>query len=1206
MRGAVGNRTYRAWGKYRIAELATSKWQHALVLSVRAASPSDNRDMNFRTPKLMKSLLSCFTLHVLLFVSISGANAQETADETISAAIRHQNLGLAYLEESQPYQAIEQFQELVNLAPDESIGYGNLAVAHLRLKQREEAEAWVKRGLEVEPMDSQLHFISAEIYQSQGKTAEAIAAIQEAIRLAPDDLEVRYELVRHYLGQRNNPEATDEAIFHLRALRERTPANVVVLLKLANSFLRREQLNEAKRICMELNALLWDADEEFLKYLQQALLLIGQGDANGAARYIQIFENVQKRSPRYQQGIGELVTNILGHPIEEFSGGFKARVKAKRTPSIEVRFVDVTQEIGLGVLNGGCSSILLMDYDNDSDLDLYVSSAEPNFFRNEDGKFVLAAKIGRPGDVATFADIDKDGDPDLYLIGAERSVLLRNDGTGDFTEMADFSNFQSNQGSQSRGVNLFVDYDHDGDLDLFRADHRLKMYRSNAEGVFSDVSDQTFIPPKRPGARDAALGDFDDDGDTDLLIANDDNGCTLYTNLRQGKLAALTDEIGLPQNGAFTAVAVGDYDNDGDIDLFLTTDGGTPHQLYRNRGDGTYALDARSGEKAIDAAHGVSSSATHFLDYDNDGFLDLWLIGESQAVDGRGVFLFRNDGTGRFTNASNFLSDTVRSGRDGVVGDYDNDGDLDLFLINSNGGVVALRNEGGDQNSWLQVKLEGVNAGNNKNNIDGIGAKVELKTGELYQIKYVTEPITHFGLGQEKQGDVLRVVWTNGVPQNVITPKSNQRILEKQVLKGSCPFLYVYDGQTYQFVTDLLWRSPLGMVTPMGFLASAETTDYVKIPSQLMKPKADAYSIQITEELWETAYFDLVKLLVVDHPTGTQIFVDERYTPPPFPEFKIYTAKEVHRPVTALDHRGYDVSDALKAVDYRYAIEHEPGAFQGVVDPHSIVLDLGVVPDDQQLTLFLTGWIFPTDTSINVALSQSPSINPAFPYLQVRDEDGRWQTVINPIGIPAGKNKTICIDLTGKFLSDDRRIRITTDMQIYWDAASFTVGGDDVPTRITELSPNHADLHYRGFSKMYRPTPHAPHLFDYSEVETAKQWRDLAGNYTRYGEVTPLIEDIDDMYVILNAGDEMTVEFDTKGLPPLEAGWKRDFILYSDGWDKDGDINTLSSQTVTPLPFHDMSTYPYPDTEKYPETSEHRRYQLEYNTRRVTHELPRF
>ncbi len=1153
-----------------------------------------------------------FTLHVLLLVYIPIVNSQQTADEIVSAAMRHQSLGLAYLEESQPHQAIEQFQELVNLAPDESIGYGNLAVAHLRFKQNEEAETWVKRGLEVEPMDSQLHFILAEIYQSQSRTAEAITSIQEAVKLAPDDLEARYKLTRHYLSQRNSPEAIDEAIFHLWALRERTPANVVVLLKLANALLRREKVEEAKRICMELNALLWDADEEFLKYLKQGLLLIDQDDAKGAARYIQIFENVQKRSPRYQQGIGELVTNILGHPIEEFSPGFKARIKAKQTPSIEISFADITQEIGLGDLNGKRSKILLADYDNDGDFDLYTtpadSNAEPNLFRNNSGKFIPAATVGSRGDAAAFADIDKDGDPDLYLSGDAGVVFLRNDGTGNFTKIMGFGDTRSDQGSkqQDRKVILSVDYDHDGDLDLFTTDDQVEMYRNNGDGVFSDVGDQTFIPSERSSARDAALGDFDDDGDIDLLIVNDGSGCTLYTNLRQGKMQAMTDEIGISQNHAFTAVAAGDYDNDGDIDLFIATDGKTPHQLYRNRGDGTYAPDGRSHEETLNDAKGVHGLDAHFLDYDNDGFLDLWLIGTPKEGDGRGVFLFRNDGTGRFTDASNVLPNTIRSGGNGTVGDYDNDGDFDLFLTDSDGGVVALRNEGGNQNSWLQVKLEGVNAGNNKNNIDGIGAKVELKAGELYQMKYVTDPITHFGLGKEKQADVLRVVWTNGVPQNVITPKSNQRILEKQVLKGSCPFLYVYDGAGYQFVTDLLWRSPLGMVTPGGFLAAAETADYVKIPGELMRPKAGVYSLQITEELWETAYFDMVKLLAVDHPAGTRIFVDEKYTPPPFPEFKIYTAKEIYHPRTALDHHGYDVSETLKAVDYRYAIEHEPGPFQGVVDSHFIVLDLGDVPDDLGLTLFLTGWIFPTDTSINIALSQNPLINPTFPYLQVRDKGGEWQTVIDPIGIPAGKNKTICIDLTGKFLSEDRRVKIATNMQIYWDSAFFTTGGEDVPIRITELSPNHTDLHYRGFSKMYRPTSHAPHLFDYNEVETEKQWRDLAGHYTRYGEVTSLLEEIDDMYVILNAGDEMTVEFDETRLPPLKEGWERDFILYSDGWDKDGDINTLSSQTVAPLPFHDMSAYPYPDAEKYPQTPEHLRYQLEYNTRRVTHELPRF
>ena len=1146
--------------------------------------------------------LQIFLVSTLIPLHLMAASAQSPSpSDVIETAIRHQNLGLAFLEESQPSKAISEFEALVDIISEEAIGYGNLAVAYLRLQKSDEAEVWVKQGLEVAPMDSQLHFILAEVYQWQGKTEEMVAEIQKAVKLAPEDLEMRYKLVRHYLGQRNDPEAIEQAIDLLRTLREDAPTNIVVLLQLAQSLLQRERIEEAKQICKELHVLLWDVDEKFLKFLKQGLLQLDQDDIKGASRNVRIFSNVQRNTPRYQQGIGELVTDIIGHPIEEFSPGFISRVAAKFSPPIDMRYVDVTQEIGLGNLAGKRTKVILSDSDNDGDLDLYTLFARggeesvSGFFHNQGGKFVSHLP-GEYGDAAAFVDIDKDSDQDLYVHVKKRERLLENVGEG----------FAFESHSRVGAEVLFVDYDHDGDLDrMIVSDVETSMQRNNGDGSFTDVTHQTFLPSEPQSGLDAAFGDFDDDGDVDVIVVNRATGCTLYTNLRQGKMRAVTDELGISQDVLFTSVAVGDYDNDGDLDLFLATDGDTPHQFYLNRGDATFVHDNRS-QAGITATNGVRGLDAQFLDYDNDGFLDLWVIGQREDGDGSGVLLFRNDGTAQFNDASRLLPDGITAGIDGAVGDYDNDGDLDLIMIDGKSQVSALRNDGGNKNGWLQVRLEGVTAGNNKVNIDGIASRVELKAGDLYQMRNVTDPITHFGLGSAEQGDVLRVVWTNGVPQNLVQPKANQRIVEKQILKGSCPFLYVYDGEKYQFLTDLLWRSPLGMATPMGFLAPAETADYVKISGDLMKPKSGFYSIQVTEELWETVYVDEVKLFVVDHPGGTQIFVDEKYSPPPFPEFKIYATQQIHRPRAAIDSHGNDVADALTEFDYRYAVEHEPGKFQGVVEPHSIILDLGDAPNDQTLTLFLTGWIFPTDTSINVSLSQNPSISPRFPYIQVLNSQGDWQTVIDVIGIPAGKNKTIVVDLTSKFLTEDRHVKISTDMQIYWDSVFFTVGEPDVPMQIAELPPHSADLHYRGFSEMYRPTPHAPHLFNYEKVLKEAQWRDLAGNYTRYGDVTPLLQRIDDMYVIMNAGDEMTVEFDAAGLPALKDGWVRDFILFSDGWDKDGDINTLFSQTVGPLPFHDMSAYPYPKGENYPDDWEHLRYQLEYNTRRVRHELPRF
>ncbi len=1175
-------------------------------------------------------LLTCFT-----FVGYTLAQKTDTT-EIIENASRHQNLGLAYLEESQPSKAIAEFEALIALLPNEGIGYGNLAVAHLRLQQADAAESVVKQGIQAAPMDSQLHFILSEVYQLQGKTVLAVAAMTEAVRLAPDNLEFRYKLARHYLGQRNKPEALQEASTHLQALHDISPANIVVLMKLAQARLSQGEPEQAKHLGAELHALLSDTDAEKLKYLTQGMTQIEQGDVKTAARNFRIFENLHRATPRYQQGIGELVTDILGHPIETFSPGSKARLTAKQTGAIPVQFVDITADIGLGnvqvPMETGTPSVSLADYNGDGNLDMYIAPIGM-LFRNAGETFVRAHQFPELGaHTATFADLDKDGTQELLLQTHAGITVVHLQDTDTVARGAGprhapiVRHADAEEATPARL--LPIDTDHDGDLDLLsnytvergkpvprRAQSPPRMYRNNGDSTFTDVSEQTFQQDtvgRGPIPRDASVGtaalaaDFDDDGDIDIFTTHGGTGCTLWDNLRQGRLRARTDETGIAQDAHYSAAAAGDYDNDGNVDIFLTTE--TAYHLYRNRGDASFVPERRGGFLYPPEA-GARATDVQNIDYDNDGFVDIWMLGE------QGMSLLRNDGTGRFTEARNSLPPDI-AGIAGAVGDVDNDGALDLFFIDGPGQLRVLQNRGGNQNNWIQVKLEGITAGNNKINRDGLGSKLEVKVGDLYQVQYVSQQVSHFGLGAFEAADVVRVVWTNGVPQNVIAPKARQRILEKQVLKGSCPFLYVYDGERYRFVTDLLWRAPLGLVTSMGFIAPDETKDFVKIPASYIQPKDGKYSIQITEELWETAYFDVVKLIAIDHPEGTDIFTNEQYTPPPFAEFKVYGVAEKLHPNAAFNHRGEDVSEALQALDYRYAVEHAPGVHQGVVEPHAIILTLSSQPqsvprraqaainNDTPVTLFLSGWIFPTDTSINVALYQNPAISPKFPSVSVKNEAGEWQTVIEMIGLPAGKNKTIAVDLTGKFLSDDRQVRIDTDLQIYWDAAFFIVGEQDVPMHLTELTPDSADLHYRGFSEMYRPTPHAPHLFDYEKMTTTAQWRDLAGHYTRYGDVKPLLQAVDDMYVILNAGDEITVEFDASRLPALKAGWVRDFILYSDGWDKDGDINTLTSQTVEPLPFHGMSAYPYPDTEQYPDDAEHRRYRLEYNTRRVTHRLP--
>lgn len=267
-----------------------------------------------------------------------------------------------------------------------------------------------------------------------------------------------------------------------------------------------------------------------------------------------------------------------------------------------------------------------------------------------------------------------------------------------------------------------------------------------------------------------------------------------------------------------------------------------------------------------------------------------------------------------------------------------------------------------------------------------------------------------------------------------------------------------------------------------------------------------------------------------------------------------------------------------------------------------LIIDPGKTGRDGKLFLFMNGWIFPTDASINVALSQSDSLKVQPPVIQVPDKKGNWVTVVYNAGFPMGKNKTVIVDLSGKFLSSDHRLKIKTNMEIYWDYIFFSDELSNAPIRKTVMDPIAANLHYRGFSASFRKGGrYGPHWFDYNNVDKNQRWRDLSGNYTRYGDVLPLLTGSDNKYIISNAGDEASIEFDS-GLPLPGKGWKRDFFIHSVGWVKDGDINTALGNKVLPLPFHGMSAYPPKENDSYPNDPELQKYNREYNTRVVTSE----
>ena len=219
---------------------------------------------------------------------------------------------------------------------------------------------------------------------------------------------------------------------------------------------------------------------------------------------------------------------------------------------------------------------------------------------------------------------------------------------------------------------------------------------------------------------------------------------------------------------------------------------------------------------------------------------------------------------------------------------------------------------------------------------------------------------------------------------------------------------------------------------------------------------------------------DEVKLLAVDHPSDQDVFVDERFVPPHLPvEFRPHVVSNQHAPVSAVDDRGRNVLGALLERDHVYAAGLLSDRYQGTTEEHFIELDLGAeVASSQNVRLFLTGWVFPADASLNVAMAQA-DFGMTAPVLEVPDGRGGWSVAIPDVSFPSGKDKTIILDLSAHLRRDDPRVRIRTSMQIYWDWAFLSTGDSGAAAlQVTTLTPSGASLAYRGFSHTYNnPRP---------------------------------------------------------------------------------------------------------------------------------------
>jgi tetratricopeptide (TPR) repeat protein len=1138
--------------------------------------------------------------------------------------IRSRTLGLAYLEENKLEEAEEEFKKLISLAPGEALGYANLGIVYMRMGNYEEAEKQLERAIALNPDDPDIRFNLAQVYDLANKEEDSRRELEKSIERSPDHLQSLYGLAESYQGQ-SDTLSINQWEKYLRKIVESSPLNIVARLYLIEAFIRNDRGDDALSNLEEIERISPGFPKEAEGYYQTAVTQLQSGNTTEALTSVRILHNLLKLTNIYQTDIQQLKgtgASRVGTPVISFSETRPAFLMEGESLLDALQFTDVTTSAALDVL-GDLSArpenpirIAVGDMDRDGDQDIYVSGyKQPSgiythyLLENNMGRFQdIAASAGidhRGVEAETvFADYNNDGFLDIYIARQDKNLLYANVSEGVFREVG------GNAGVADLGtgnVVLFFDMDQEGDLDLFLGNRNsIRVYLNKGDDTFRDISGEVAFGDSQSGCRDAVFGDMDDDGDVDLFLIREDGTHQLFANMRDMNFVDVTVKSGLENSGGSVKSTMGDYNNDGFPDLFIVGQDQS-FQLFKNNGDGTFSLDQTS-DGVFSVLSGSTAHDALFFDFDNDGFQDILTVGEPEVSGGSGVNLFHNDTKGKFKDVSGLLPDNIRSGTGATVFDYNEDGDMDILIAKPDGGVHLLRNDGGNANHHLKIQLVGIKTGSGKNNYFGIGAKIEVRAGELYQMKTVTDPNVHFGLGAYDKVDVVRILWTNGVPQNIFSPGSDQDLIEEQELKGSCPFLYTWNGEKYEFVKDMMWRSALGM--PMGIMGKDNvyafpdaSVEYLKIPGEVLKSKDGVYSMQITSELWETIYFDKIRLVAVDHPEGEDIFVDESFTPPPFPELKIYRTGKKKYPRLVTDGKGRDLTSLVLQKDNQYISGFKKEKYQGVTELHELILEIDDVDPGEAFNLFLNGWIFPTDASINVSLSQSKRWKASPPVLQVQDEKGNWKTIIENTGFPMGKNKTMVVDLTGKLKQVESRIRILTSMEIYWDHIFFSTGEIDGQMVLNTLTPVYGDLHYRGFSAKFRNGGrYGPHWFDYDEVSTGHRWRDLTGYYTRYGDVLPLLANADNQYVIMNAGDEMTVEFKADDLPDLKEGWKRDFLIFSVGWVKDGDLNTAYGDMVGPLPYHGMSSYPYSETDHYPQRKELETYHKSYNTRKVTGE----
>ena len=1098
-----------------------------------------------------------FALVATIFIRRSRQGLSENSPryEEISRAFYH---GYAALQVGLLDDARTQFARATDTVATEPAAWANLGLTQLRLGELDPAAQAINKAAQLAPSNSDIAFLQGQLETGRGRPDDAIARFRRAVDLNPTGLRVRYALAQE-IESAGGPDADTQAQELLDQLVRLSPQNVAAILERARVAAKRGDARVLQESIASLQprTSAWPAVAvEQYQALQRAATA---ADFPEAARTVAVLRNVLLRLPAFREDLLAIRTpaELIAEPFDRFL----SLPNSSSKPSPPDTTLTYTQE-AVESTPAAASSAAMAFSPNGTDRAMLLAADARAVRRIGSAPMTLSfpgggSSVPPTGNGMLALDWNRDFRMDLVLAGAGGVHLFLQAADGSFRDATAEAGSSDAPSGDCFGA-WAADLEMDGDLDVIvGVDNAPPVaLRNNGDGTWR--RQQPF--PGTVGLRGFAWGDLDRDGDPDAALLDAQGNLRLFENRQGGQFDPMDGPADI---GRTLAVALGDVNGDGATDLVILDDKGTIRRASQQ--DQKWTVQALAQWTGDWSAATPGSYRLFVEDLDNNGSPDVVASGGSRTA------IWLSTDNGQLTA----LQTTPPAETFSVV-DLNDDGQLDL-IGTTNQQPAQWMGRGTKGYHWQVIRPRAQeNAGDQRINSFGLGGEIEVRSGLLTEKQLIAGPVVHVGLGTRSGVDVTRIMWPNGVVQADFERAANLAVVAEQRLKGSCPWVFADDGQGMKFVTDFLWRSPLGLrINAQDTAGVAQTEDWVKIRGDQLAARNGSYDVRITAELWETHFIDRVSLMAVDHPADFDVFVDERFAKES-PALAVHQVTKPQSVISARDDSGRDVSELVTRQDGRYLATFTRDGYQGLAHDHFVEVDLGhEIRRDRAQWLVASGWVYPTDSSINVAIGQGSRIQPHGISLEAEDERGRWVVVSPDLGFPAGKNKTILIDLqsvTHAGLSRVHRLRLRTNLEIYWDWLAAADDRSTTTVKTVRLAPERTELRYRGFSKTdfaHREIPELPH---YDRIaNTSMRWRDLIGYYTRFGDVGELVQKVDDRYVIMNAGDELRLSF--AALPAAEPGTLRDFVLIGDGWEKDGDYNTTFSKTVLPLPSHDRPDY---------------------------------